>query len=241
MSANPSPIRPSQIRTRQPREKRLADILAAARAVFRERGYDDTSITEIAQRAGLVEGSIYRFFDSKRELLLRVVELWYEEVLADYDHQLAGVRGLWNRLRFMIWHHLKSIHENPELVSIFFRQIRVSPDYLNSPVHELNRRYTRHVLEIVESGIASGELWRELPLVIVRDLIYGCIEHHTWRYVSGVGNFDPEATADMITDVVYRSFANHSAESAGLARLEATMMRLEKSVDRLNGRLDGGA
>ncbi len=145
-------------RTRQPPEKRLADILGAAREVFREKGYDDTSITEIAARAGLVEGSIYRFFESKRHLLIRVVELWYEEVLADYDQQLAGVRGVWNRLRFMVWHHLKSIHENPELVSLFFRHIRVSPDYVNSTVYDLNRRYTNHIVEIVQSGTAGGRI-----------------------------------------------------------------------------------
>jgi len=220
-------------RTRQPREKRLADILAAAREVFRERGYDDTSITEIATRAGLVEGSIYRFFDSKRDLLIRVVELWYEEVLADYDRQLAGVRGVWNRLRFMIWHHLKSIHENPELVSLFFRHIRVSPDYVNSTVYDLNRRYTNHIVEIVQSGIASGELWPEVSTTIVRDLIYGCIEHHTWRYVAGASDFDPDTTADMITDVVYRSLANHETRTSTMARLEATIARLEAVIDNL--------
>jgi AcrR family transcriptional regulator len=220
-------------RTRQPREKRLADILAAAREVFRERGYDETSITEIATRAGLVEGSIYRFFESKRELLIRVVELWYEEVLADYDHQLAGVRGVWNRLRFMVWHHLKSIHENPELVSLFFRHIRVSPDYQQSTVYELNRRYTNHIVEIVQSGIASGELWPQVSTTIVRDLIYGCIEHHTWRYVAGANDFDPDTAADAITDVVYRSLANHETRSSTVDRLEATIARLEAIIDKL--------
>lgn len=220
-------------RTRQPREKRQADILAAARAVFREKGYEDTAITEIAARAGLVEGSVYRFFESKRELLIRVVELWYEEVLADYDHQLAGVRGVWNRLRFMVWHHLKSIHENPELVSLFFRHIRVSPDYVHSTVHELNRRYTSHVVEIVQSGVASGELWPDVSTTIVRDLIYGCIEHHTWRYVAGFSDFDPDAAADTITDVVYRCLVNHETRSTTVARLEATIARLEAVVDKL--------
>lgn len=222
------------VRTRQPREKRLADILAAAREVFRERGYEETSITEIASRAGLVEGSIYRFFDSKRELLLRVVELWYEDVIADYDRQLAGVRGVWNRLRFMIWHHLTSIHENPELVALFFSQIRVSPGYVHSSIYELNRRYTSHVIEIVQGGVASGELWPEVPISIARDLIYGCIEHHTWRFVARAGDFDPDQAADMITDLVYRALANHETRSSAVARLEATVGRLEAVIDRLS-------
>lgn len=220
-------------RTRQPREKRLADILAAAREVFREKGYDDTSIAEIATRAGLVEGSIYRFFESKRDLLIRVVELWYEEVQVDYDRQLAGVRGVWNRLRFMVWHHLKSIHENPELVALFFRHIRVSPDYVNSTVYELNRRYTHRITKIVRSGIASGELWPEVPTTIVRDLIYGCIEHRTWRYVAGAGDFNPDTAADTITDIVYRALTNHETRSSTIARLEETISRLEAVIDKL--------
>ena len=46
---------------RLPPEKRISDIMLAARQVFTERGYDEALISEIADRAGVVEGSIYRF------------------------------------------------------------------------------------------------------------------------------------------------------------------------------------
>ncbi len=48
------------------REKRVADIMAAARDVFREKGHGDALLSEIAERANVVEGSIYRYFDNKR-------------------------------------------------------------------------------------------------------------------------------------------------------------------------------
>ena len=83
--------------SRLPAERRILDIMTAARAVFTEKGYNDALISDIAERAGVVEGSIYRFFTNKRDLLVRVVEHWYEDMLADDDEQFASVRGTWNR------------------------------------------------------------------------------------------------------------------------------------------------
>ena len=78
---------------RLPPERRVADILLAAKHVFTERGYDEALISEIADRAGVVEGSIYRFFHNKRDLLIKMVEHWYEDLLAHDETQLQGVRG----------------------------------------------------------------------------------------------------------------------------------------------------
>src|SRR3954470_15169027 len=82
---------------RLPPERRIADIMMAAKAVFTEKGYDEALISDIAERAGVVEGSIYRFFTNKRALLVRVIEHWYEEMLAQDTEQFAGVRGSWNQ------------------------------------------------------------------------------------------------------------------------------------------------
>ncbi|MBR3194662.1 helix-turn-helix domain-containing protein, partial [Bosea sp. (in: a-proteobacteria)] len=80
---------------RLPPERRISDIMAAAKEVFVEKGYNDALITDIALRAGVVEGSIYRFFANKRELLVKVVEHWFEEMLRDDAEQFAAVRGSW--------------------------------------------------------------------------------------------------------------------------------------------------
>src|SRR3712207_9136560 len=43
---------------RLPPERRISDIMIAARAVFAEKGYSDALVSDIAERAGVVEGSI---------------------------------------------------------------------------------------------------------------------------------------------------------------------------------------
>src|SRR5262245_24852619 len=103
MSTTPSRRRPSE---RLPREERITAIMEAARTAFCEHGYANASTAEIARKAGVVEGALYRYFPSKKDLLIKVVEDFYERVFSDYEQQLRGVRGVWNSLRFMIWKHL---------------------------------------------------------------------------------------------------------------------------------------
>ncbi len=212
------------------RERRVADIMAAARDVFREKGYEDAPMSDIAVRANVVEGSIYRYFENKRDLLVKVIEDWYEAMLADYDQQLSGIGGTRNRLRFMIWRHLKTIHEEPALCDLMFQFLRTGRDYSHTTVYELNKQYTRRTLDIIKEGIAAGELRGDVALRLVRDMIYGCIEHHTWAYLRGEGQFDPDATADAIVDLVLSGLqVRRASQSPDLAD------RLEKAIDRLEG------
>jgi AcrR family transcriptional regulator len=219
------------------RERRVSDIMAAARSVFREKGYEDAPMSDIAVRANVVEGSIYRYFENKRDLLVKVIEDWYETMLADYDEQLAGIGGTRNRLRFMIWRHLKTIHDEPALCNLMFQFLRTGKDYSHTAVYELNRQYTRRTLDIIQEGIAAGELRSDVALRLVRDMIYGCVEHHTWAYLRGEGQFDPDAAADAVVDLVLSGLQiRKPMQSPDLAeRLERAVDRLEKFADKRNG------
>lgn len=214
------------------RERRITDIMTAARSVFREKGYEDALLSEIAELANVVEGSIYRYFENKRDLLVKVIEDWYESMLADYDQQLSGIRGTRNRLRYMIWRHLKTIHDEPALCNLMFNFLRGGRDYSQTAVYELNRRYTRRTADIIREGIDAGELRGDISLGLVRDMIYGCVEHRTWAYLRGEGDFHPDRTADAIVELVLSGLLKrHSAEGA-----ETDLAgRIERAVERLEG------
>jgi AcrR family transcriptional regulator len=209
--------------------------MRAARGVFAEKGYDAASVSEIAERAGIVEGNIYRHFENKRALLVKVVEDWYEEMLSDYDEHLQSIRGTRNRLRYMIWRHLSTIEKEPALCRLVFDELRTGADYRRTTVFELNRAYTQRTIHILREGIESGEFRASVPLEIVRDMIYGCIEHHTWAFLRGEGQFSVQDSADAITDVVYAGLAANEAPRAraeGGGLLHA-VRRLELVADRL--------
>lgn len=67
------------------KEQRREAILGAAADLFRERSIADISIGEVAERAGLAKGSVYRYFTTKEEvflaLFLQALGAWFDEIL----------------------------------------------------------------------------------------------------------------------------------------------------------------
>lgn len=215
---------------RLPAERRIQDIMIAARSVFTEKGYDEAPISEIAERAGVVEGSIYRFFVNKRDLLRRVVEHWFEEILARDDEQFAAVRGAWNQIRFIVRHHLMTIRREPALSRLMFQVFRPEAGYRKTRLFQLNQTYSHRVVEVVKAGVERGELRSDVPPALVRDMIYGCIEHRTWAFLRNEGTFEIDETADAIAHVIYRGLCVSQPEAD---KLTLAVERLEKVADRL--------
>ncbi|MGH8456269.1 MAG: TetR/AcrR family transcriptional regulator [Stenotrophobium sp.] len=215
------------------REERVGHILHAARDVFCEKGYEQAAVAEIASRMGVVEGTIYKYFPTKRELLLKVLEHWYEEMFGDYARLLTGVTGTRARLRFLVWRHLRTVREYPLLCRLMFREVRSEQDYHGSGLHGKNRRYTQFLMDVIREGVEAGEFRRDVPLTLLRDLVYGGIEHHSWNFICGRGDLDIDAVADQITAVLCAGIAAQ-AESGNLEqhteRLGQIASRLERTL-----------
>ncbi|WP_020648022.1 TetR/AcrR family transcriptional regulator [Solimonas variicoloris] len=225
------------------REDRIADILVAARDVFCEKGYEQTAVAEIATRIGVVEGTVYKYFATKRELLLKVLEHWYEEMFGDYARDLIAVKGARARLRLLVWRHLRSIRDYPLLCRLMFREIHGEADYHGSGLHALNRQYTQFLVDVIDEGRAAGELRSDVPTALLRDLIYGAAEHHTWAFIhrsaaangragSGRDTLDIDTLADQITSIVCDGIARPDATlEDGMQRLSRIAARLESTLD----------
>ena len=68
-----------------PRPSRWPEILQAASAEFRERGYDNATLEGIGARVGILKGSIYNYVNSKEDLLLAVVDQPARALLAELE------------------------------------------------------------------------------------------------------------------------------------------------------------
>jgi AcrR family transcriptional regulator len=221
-------------RTRRPRAEREAEILAAAREVFAERGYGEAAVAEIAARAGVVEGTIYSYFDSKRALLIAVMERFYDELISDTASGLKAVRGAENRIRFVIRRHLESFTADLGLCRMMLRETRPDVALYDEAIHELNQRYTALGLSVFEQGVASGELRSDLAPSVIRDLIYGGIEQVVWRLLFADGQLELSPLADQLADVLLEGIAQSPAPLAH----EETLTRLERAVARLESHVE---
>lgn len=203
--AHPKPqVRRRERGARLARPDRMDGILDAAQAAFCAKGYDATAVSGIAASLGVVEGTIFKYFPTKRDLLLKVLERWYLKMSTDYAADLAGVEGAKARLRLLVWRHLRSLRAEPQLCRLMFREVRSGADYRGSRLHELNRGYAGMLVGVVQDGIRSREFRADTPPELVRDLVYGGIEHHAWNYFEGRGKLDIDAVTGGIMAVLER-------------------------------------
>jgi AcrR family transcriptional regulator len=70
----------------------LGRLVLAALELFAERGYDQTTVADVAERAGVTERTFYRYFTDKREVLFGAGHVWEDQIIAgieDADPSLA--------------------------------------------------------------------------------------------------------------------------------------------------------
>jgi AcrR family transcriptional regulator len=229
MTIRPVRKRRNRVVTRQSQDVRVADILKAAREIVSESGYEGVTVSEIAERAGIVEGTVYRYFKNKEELLLKVAEDWFTESFADLV-DVSAFSGTYNKLRYLIWHSLKTIKAGPAISRFAMTEVRPRPDYKDTAVFDLNRRYTLQIRNLFADAINSGEFSHDVPERLLRDMVFGTIEHSTWRFLRGEGDFDSAEIADEIAAVLYRGMSAKPPEEDKFSVLVA---RLEKVAAKL--------
>jgi len=184
------------------RLRRAEDILSMAREVFLEKGFAGSSIGEIAAKVGVVEGLLYTYYPSKRELLNAVLLRMYEPIITDLEQRFARLQGVRSRLRFLVWRHIRVYIEEPRLSRLILHEVRTGPEYFQSVLHDLHVRYTSFLLRTAQDGIADGELRPDTDLELLRSMVYGGIEHRMWGTLFGRGSVDVEDMADRYTDLV---------------------------------------
>ncbi len=222
--------------TRGTKEQRVAEILQTARELFSERGYEATSMAEVAARVGVVEGTVYKYFESKRELLLLVLTQWYESLFEGYEQDLEGVRDTHARMRLLIWRHLRTMRDNPDLCRLTFNEFRAEQGYHGSPLQKLNRAYTELLVEALQAGIAAGALRDDLPVTLLRDMIFGGIEHYIWPYLCGHGELEIDSITDQVCSLLWQGIGK-ADEQNYQRNFEQETRRLSELAERLEQKL----
>lgn len=220
--------------------ERTAAIMDAARQVFVEKGFSDTTIAEIAGRAGVVEGNIYRYFSNKRELMFRVAETWLDELISDGAAHLASISGARNRLRFVIHRHFLTIKSDPDLSRLAWEHLRPDPDYQSSQLYKLHKRYVSIVPEIVSEGVASGEFSSSTDARFVRALVYGSIEHLVWGYLHRGEKFDAESMTNALAKTILQGILHRVDCDDYPCTTESQLTRLESAVEKLEHMVASG-
>jgi AcrR family transcriptional regulator len=202
-------------------EQRIRDILRVGREVFAEKGYERATTTEIAQRLGISEATVFTYFRGKRELCVRVIGDWYDEIIATMEAGLPRGQTLRAQLDFFIHTHMRLfLIQGTGLCALVLSEGRSKGQELGESFLPLQRRYTAPLMDLLARGQASGEIRADIPLRLLRPMVLGPMEHILWEAVAQAGKaVDIAGTAAALSSMLWSAVAAPDAELAALRRL----------------------
>ena len=153
-----------------------ARIREAARALFKERGFDAATLRAIAARAGMGASSVYRHVQSKHELLVLELADQQEEAWLDFRRQDTRTAATRERVQRFFQSQHELLAQHPDLTVIAIRATTYPNSRVSGRVLALNDRTIGLLAEILQGGRARGDLDPGVDvLAAARALVHGAI------------------------------------------------------------------
>ncbi|MEO6915104.1 MAG: TetR family transcriptional regulator [Chitinophagaceae bacterium] len=157
-------------------------IIHSAMALFAEKGFDNTSIREISNKAGVNVAMVSYYFGSKEKLFEAMIEQ-KSNFLKTKLEQLCKDETMseMQKINKLISDYVTRILENPAYHRILHQQMLLNarPE-LNTMIKSLFCENTRYIRKIFEAGIAKGE-FREVDIELTIISMFGTISQFLQR------------------------------------------------------------
>ncbi|SMP48651.1 TetR/AcrR family transcriptional regulator [Noviherbaspirillum suwonense] len=188
-------------------ERRVKEILGVARQVFSENGYENATTLDIARQAGISEATVFSYFTSKRDLCMQVIKGWYDEISLVLEQEVPMVEGTRAQLHFVVHKHLVTLmQDGTGMCKLVLSEGRSADADFAGLIAELKRRYTAPLMKVLAAAQRSGEVRQDMPLPLLRDMVYGSMEHVLWDYMVNRNKPDIATTAGQLTDMLWTAF-----------------------------------
>lgn len=171
------------------------NILNAASIVMNRKGFEDSRLNEIAQEAGVTEPTIYLHFKGKESLLFSIAEEHMSNYLLFLNEHLQGLSGAHNKLRKLVWAHLRYSDIKRDFMSVVLFDCRNNRNFYQSGAYKLFRKYAGILSSILEEGVKEKIFRSDMNIALVRDIIFGAMDFEAIRYF--VTKEEPNAVADQ--------------------------------------------
>jgi AcrR family transcriptional regulator len=148
-------------------DERLPMLRAVARAEFGRRGYEATTVRDIAAAAGLSVGSVYRLIGSKDELLVSIMRSFVVKARSGWSNVLRSDGTTVEKLDALMWININAVDRFSDEYNIQLAWIRESPPDTTNLGSSFSARLN-DLKSLLAQGLRSGELHVEGPSADIR-------------------------------------------------------------------------
>ena len=211
------------------------EILRVATACFSERGYQTTTIEEIAARVEISRVTFYTYFKSKEELLQAI----FARGLQDYEQGLAAIlqEDLPRRekLRRIMALQIASLTTEQPAIRLFFTEEQHLPPQLARQVQEFHRRIDRLLEQDTIEGIERGELIDVPPRLLMYAFMGMC--NWVYRWYRPGGTITPDAIVDTFSRILEAGCLRSETDTKAIVTPDERLQRLEADMGEIKREL----
>jgi TetR/AcrR family transcriptional regulator, cholesterol catabolism regulator len=183
---------------------RLADIYRAAARIICEKGYDATSMNDIADAVGITKSGLYHHVSGKRNLLFSIMNFGLDSLEEQVIVPARAVTDAEQRLRAIITSHVhlitsRSTRQGNNPVTIVLDEVAGLTPAQRRKTDQRKRAYVALIRETLEQLKAEGKL-RELDVTAASFSLLGMI---LWlsRWYNPEGRLTPEQVSEEVAKI----------------------------------------
>lgn len=193
------PVRKETLPLDKKAEKSLK-IVNSAIALFAEKGFNDTSMLEIAKNADVAEGTVYEYFRNKEDLMISIPR---EKLTRLYD-SVSG-KSLETRIKKIISSIFEFYYDEKEYSTILVLMLRTNKKFHQSASNEIIEKLFKIIEEIIARGQAENIFRRDIDLDICRNLLFGTLDHIMIPWIIFNRRYDLRLLGSEVSDLFVKA------------------------------------
>jgi AcrR family transcriptional regulator len=187
---------------------KAAHVRAVARAEFGKKGYEVTTIRDIASAAGMGTGTVYRLIGSKDELLASIMQSFGVKAGGGFASVLSTDATPVEKLDALSWVNINALDQFPDEWKIQLAWMRQSPPDTPNPGLAFTMRL-RQLRTLLSEGIQSGDIRIEDPPSLA--MLSRCVMDILWMPENIVRDQGKHAALVIARDTVVRGVVDRGA------------------------------
>ena len=142
-------------------------ILKSALRLFAKSGYDGTTTRELSEAAGVAEGTLFRYFPNKKEILVEVATQGWIEILTDLLTELSEM-GSYKAVAQVMRRRMLHLHKNADMLRVCFMEAQFHPDLRDRIQTEVIDKMTDVAEVFFQSAMEQGVYRPMNPKTVAR-------------------------------------------------------------------------
>ena len=214
-------------KNREQNYQKKKNIIDGALRVFGEKGFEETTISDICNASGISDATLYEYFDSKEDVLFSITEPYTKGEMERIREVARYIHSAREKIRVIIQAYLEFYEDNKLYTSVALLTLKGNRRFIKSPAYKVVREASRSIVETFNEGVEEGVFRDDIDGYIVRNMVLGFIEHLTIQWLLVGRPQSISAYRDTIFDMVMRAIEKKKDDDCIEVRLRIEDTRIQ--------------